>query len=664
VSLISAVVVTHNSSAVAAECVASLQGQRLPARVDLQIVVVDSGSRAEERDMLEGLGAQIVPAGDVGHAAAVNLGARACSSPYLLMSDADTVYDQVAVGAILEAIEDDPAVAAAGPQLFLDHGHVLRLPPEHPDAPVGTDREEAAGRLRAFASAAHELWTATEPIDQPALSGAAVLVEREAFDAVGGMIEGFHASFDDLDLCRRLRAAGRRLVAVPSARVVHLHGRSGEDERAEARFAVSARRSFAKHFGARAAAALDETGGGSVAPVREPVDLGDVARPPRLASSGPTLFVVAPVPGGVPAAGDVRADGILDLTDVPRPAAGQPVFAYALALPEMDVVAAWRWTLDAKGTPTGAADGLHVRDARPDDTAALVELFADVFDDEMSEAAWHWKYFARPGTAISQVTEVEGRIAGHAGGCRHVYAYRGRAEAAFESGDVMARADVRSRGVWSAATSALRTRIEREGLFGHGFASEYVARVGAAKLDHYPLGRVHLLHRPELDPPPGPPRETQVSDAPPLDWDVRWPPLEAAFALVRRRDRAYLRWRYTDRPDRRYRFLDDRRTGGLAVVQVGGPDAYLMELLVPGDDPAALGRLALAAERVATDHGARGLSAWFPAWSRTAALLQSACGYSGGDGDQVLIVGHHRDELTPAWFSEHFFYSLGDWDVQ
>jgi GNAT superfamily N-acetyltransferase len=310
-------------------------------------------------------------------------------------------------------------------------------------------------------------------------------------------------------------------------------------------------------------------------------------------------------------------------------------------------------------------EGLSIRDVRPGDTPALVALFGEVFGAPLSEEAWHWKYFAAPGMAASQVAELDGEVVGHAGGRRHVYAHRGVPHVAFESGDLMARPDRRGRGIWSAAATALRRRrIEPEGLFGHGFASEYVTRIGGPILSYAAAARVHLLRRDTLDPPPGLARAVVVSDAPPLDWDRRWPRIEAGFSLVLRRDGAHLSWRYEQRPDRRYRFLDDPSTGALAVVQVGGEDAYLMELLAPDEDPAALGRLALAVEGVAAAEGAARLTAWFPAWSRTAAVLRSSCGYAGSDGEQVLTLGHATDGVTPEWFARHFFYSLGDWDVQ
>ncbi len=56
--------------------------------------------------------------------------------------------------------------------------------------------------------------------DVSALSGDCLLVEAEAFAAVGGFDQAFATGFEDFDLCMRLRAAGHRLAYVAGAQIV------------------------------------------------------------------------------------------------------------------------------------------------------------------------------------------------------------------------------------------------------------------------------------------------------------------------------------------------------------------------------------------------------------------------------------------------------------
>jgi hypothetical protein len=67
-----------------------------------------------------------------------------------------------------------------------------------------------------------------EPITVDWVSGACVMVRRAAFEAIGGMDQGFFLYWEDADLCRRLANAGWRTMYHPGTSVVHLGGRATE----------------------------------------------------------------------------------------------------------------------------------------------------------------------------------------------------------------------------------------------------------------------------------------------------------------------------------------------------------------------------------------------------------------------------------------------------
>lgn len=66
---------------------------------------------------------------------------------------------------------------------------------------------------------------ASEDVD--AVSGALMLLPRTAFERIGGFDERYFLHGEDLDLCRRLRDSGLRVVCVNTVRVVHRKGTSG-----------------------------------------------------------------------------------------------------------------------------------------------------------------------------------------------------------------------------------------------------------------------------------------------------------------------------------------------------------------------------------------------------------------------------------------------------
>jgi hypothetical protein len=57
--------------------------------------------------------------------------------------------------------------------------------------------------------------------DVSAVSGACMLVRRRAFEQVGGFDAAFAVSYNDVDLCLRLRERGWRIVWTPNAELYH-----------------------------------------------------------------------------------------------------------------------------------------------------------------------------------------------------------------------------------------------------------------------------------------------------------------------------------------------------------------------------------------------------------------------------------------------------------
>ncbi len=67
--------------------------------------------------------------------------------------------------------------------------------------------------------------TRQQDIEQPA--GAFLMFRRDAWEQAGGFDEDYYPVwFEDVDFCRRLKAAGQRIRLVPTARACHLGGYS------------------------------------------------------------------------------------------------------------------------------------------------------------------------------------------------------------------------------------------------------------------------------------------------------------------------------------------------------------------------------------------------------------------------------------------------------
>jgi N-acetylglucosaminyl-diphospho-decaprenol L-rhamnosyltransferase len=149
----------------------------------------------------------------------------------LLFLNPDTRFiEPRTVARLLEALGG--GVQAVGPQLVSAAGEIEPL-----------DHGELHGFRARVAQAAGDSYyrPREEPVDAAWVSGAACLVARGAFDAVGGFDPGFFLYKEEEDLFLRIRRAGGRVRYLPSVRVRHDGGvtgsRDGHLPESAARFA-------------------------------------------------------------------------------------------------------------------------------------------------------------------------------------------------------------------------------------------------------------------------------------------------------------------------------------------------------------------------------------------------------------------------------------------
>jgi GT2 family glycosyltransferase len=189
---------------------ASLRGQSLaPA----QIVCLDQSPDARFRREFAAHdpSVEVLAAGEnLGYPSSCNRAAQRARGDYLLFLNPDAHADPDCVERLVEACERDPRAAVAGAQvLFPDRRRV-----NAGDNPLHLSGISWAGRYGQPVEAG-------PPRDAAVVSGAALLVRRDAWVALGGYTEGFFMYYDDVDLAWRARIAGWRVVFCPAARVVH-----------------------------------------------------------------------------------------------------------------------------------------------------------------------------------------------------------------------------------------------------------------------------------------------------------------------------------------------------------------------------------------------------------------------------------------------------------
>jgi N-acetylglucosaminyl-diphospho-decaprenol L-rhamnosyltransferase len=196
------------------------------------LVLVDNGSVDDrpERVAAAHAGTVVRTGENLGYGRAANVGARDGDEPWLLVVNPDIDFAPGSLDVLLDAAERHPDAGALGPALLNEDGTVYPSARELPSLTQGLGHALFVrlwpGNPWTAAYQRRQESTAGTEREAGWLSGACLLLRREAFTAVGGFDPGYFMFFEDVDLGARLGRAGWRNVYVPSAQVTHVGGTS------------------------------------------------------------------------------------------------------------------------------------------------------------------------------------------------------------------------------------------------------------------------------------------------------------------------------------------------------------------------------------------------------------------------------------------------------
>ena len=217
-------VVSFDTKDVLEPCLESVRAAR-PS----ELVVVDNGSADGSIELVRerfGEAVLIVNERNRGYGAAANQAIAACSAPVVLLLNSDTVLAPDALDALRRYLAEHADAAIAGPRLANADGSLQRSTLGYPsafDMLLGeTGLHLLVGRTPGLRERFLRTWAHDAPRAVPWLRGAALAIRRSAFDAVGGFDEDFFMYFEEVDLSRRLEAAGFATHYAPVTTVLHL----------------------------------------------------------------------------------------------------------------------------------------------------------------------------------------------------------------------------------------------------------------------------------------------------------------------------------------------------------------------------------------------------------------------------------------------------------
>jgi GT2 family glycosyltransferase len=242
---ISIVVVSYNTRELLRNCLASIltDGER-----EVEVIVLDNHSLDGSADLVrsEFPGVRLIENSEnVGFAKANNQGICEAHGKYVLLLNSDTVVRPGALRAMADFLDGHPGAGGVACRLLNADGTIQASISRRPGPVLLFFRLSRLSHffrgdgLRRFlrrylgwllgATLRGYLDPYTDrsaPFEVENISGACLMLRREAIGQVGLLDENFFMYFEDMDYCLRLRAAGWKLYYVPCVEIVHLGGQS------------------------------------------------------------------------------------------------------------------------------------------------------------------------------------------------------------------------------------------------------------------------------------------------------------------------------------------------------------------------------------------------------------------------------------------------------
>lgn len=216
---VSAIVVTYQTGPRLKECLYALSSD---PDVD-EIIIVDNGNPDEMQswiaDFAESRRQVLVLAGhgNVGFGGAVNLGVERAAGPHILVINPDAVLRWNSIAGMQNAAEKRPEPWIIGGRIYDLFGREER----------GPRRRELTLWRAATSMLGWNTWTLErepapqEPVEMPVISGAFFLTSKSSMERLSGFDEDYFLHVEDVDLCRRCRELGGRVLYDPRAGALH-----------------------------------------------------------------------------------------------------------------------------------------------------------------------------------------------------------------------------------------------------------------------------------------------------------------------------------------------------------------------------------------------------------------------------------------------------------
>jgi GT2 family glycosyltransferase/glycosyltransferase involved in cell wall biosynthesis len=225
---VSILIINWNAASLTLECIRQIWSQT--NGYTYEIIIADNGSAPAEVRKLRNLGSgiRLIELGSNRFfGEANNIAAEEARGRYVCLLHNDTFVQPGWLTALVNALEENPEVGAAGPICIFPNGVVQQTGAivdrgGYP-AWLGTGEGQASTEV-------------ITPRFVDYVSAAALLVDRSLFMEAGGFDLAYEPTYcQDVDLCLKFQVLGRKVFYCPNATVIHLESHANDDTEVETR---------------------------------------------------------------------------------------------------------------------------------------------------------------------------------------------------------------------------------------------------------------------------------------------------------------------------------------------------------------------------------------------------------------------------------------------
>lgn len=223
--ILSFIIINYKSEKYLQKCLSSIKEKILG--VSYEIIVVNNDTKNVETHRnasLQGGNIKIINTGkNIGFGAGCNVGAKSAQGEILCFLNPDTEILSDNIGDILNKFQNDEKLGVIGPRLLTDKGKTQWWCAGK-DFSLGQLFKNNFGRIES-----KKIWESEKEVMSDWVSGAALFMKRDVFEKIKGFDERFFMYAEDMDLCRRTRNAGHKVLYCPQFVILHKGGKSRDN---------------------------------------------------------------------------------------------------------------------------------------------------------------------------------------------------------------------------------------------------------------------------------------------------------------------------------------------------------------------------------------------------------------------------------------------------